>query len=226
MEEVKIKQKITLAFYGDGNVGKTSIIQVYDNGIFSIEQLQTVGSNSIRKTIYINDNKTIVTIYDTAGQAQFKNINVNLLNKAEGVILVYAVNDLKSFQSVKETRDNLIKAHSKIMFMVLVGNKNDLDPSEREVTTQQGKDLAKELGIPFFETSAKLGTNLENMFKRIISDIYKNKFNESVKKWTYDKPTESKIITDEDNKKEPFVLEPIEVKKDSFCKKICGCLFK
>jgi small GTP-binding protein len=226
MEEVKIKQKITLAFYGDGNVGKTSIIQVYDNGIFSIEQLQTVGSNSIRKTIYINDNKTIVTIYDTAGQAQFKNINVNLLNKAEGIILVYAVNDLKSFQSVKETRDNLIKAHSKNMFMVLVGNKNDLDPSEREVTTQQGKDLAKELGIPFFETSAKLGTNLENMFKRIISDIYKNKFNESVKKWTYDKPTDSKIITDEDNKKEPFVLEPIEVKKDSFCKKICGCLFK
>ena len=220
MEQAKTKQKITVAFYGDASVGKTSIIQVYDNGNFSYEQLQTVGTNSIQKTIYINDNKTVVTIYDTAGQTQFKRINVNLLKNAEGIILVYAVNNIESFKSVRETRDNIIKSHPKATFMVLVANKNDLDPSEWEVTTQQGKDLANEFGIPFCETSAKLGTGLETMFKKLISGVYKNKFNESVKTWTYEKVTQSEPKT------EMLIGGVGEIKQNSFCKKICGCLFK
>lgn len=47
-----------------------------------------------------------------------------------------------------------------------MGNKTDLN-DKREVTTQQGEEEAKRQGLRFVETSAKLGHNVQNLFKRI-----------------------------------------------------------
>ena len=49
---------------------------------------------------------------------------------------------------------------------MLVGNKTDLN-DKREVTTQQGEDEAKKNNLMFVETSAKLGHNVKNLFRRI-----------------------------------------------------------
>lgn len=46
---------------------------------------------------------------------------------------------------------------------ILVGNKCDLD-SERQVSTEQGSNLAEEFGIMFLETSAKDNSNIEELF--------------------------------------------------------------
>uniref|UniRef100_M4B2D8 Uncharacterized protein n=1 Tax=Hyaloperonospora arabidopsidis (strain Emoy2) TaxID=559515 RepID=M4B2D8_HYAAE len=56
---------------------------------------------------------------------------------------------------------------------VLIGNKCDVDPSERAVTTKQGQDLANEFGIEFFETSAKSNQNIEEAFRFVAVDIQK-----------------------------------------------------
>lgn len=54
---------------------------------------------------------------------------------------------------------------------VLVGNKGDMP--DRQVTYEQGNRLAAELGIKFFETSAKSGLNIEKMFCDIAEQIKK-----------------------------------------------------
>lgn len=52
------------------------------------------------------------------------------------------------------------------MIIVLVGNKTDLN-DKREVTTAQGEAEAKKNDLMFIETSAKVGHNVKNLFKRI-----------------------------------------------------------
>jgi hypothetical protein len=47
-----------------------------------------------------------------------------------------------------------------------VGNKTDLN-DKREVTTQQGEEEAKKNNLMFIETSAKVGHNVKNLFRRI-----------------------------------------------------------
>lgn len=74
--------------------------------------------------------------------------------------------DAKSFQNTKKWIDDVRAERGNDVIIVLVGNKTDLN-DKREVTTQQGEEEAKRSNLMFVETSAKLGHNVKNLFKRI-----------------------------------------------------------
>lgn len=74
--------------------------------------------------------------------------------------------DAKSFQNTKKWIDDVRAERGNDVIIVLVGNKTDLN-DKREVTTQQGEEEAKKNNLMFVETSAKLGHNVKNLFKRI-----------------------------------------------------------
>lgn len=60
--------------------------------------------------------------------------------------------------------DNVVK--------VLVGNKSDIE--DRQVSYDEGSQLASSLGISFFETSAKTGANIEDVFLYMAQEVKKN----------------------------------------------------
>ncbi|KAK7501124.1 hypothetical protein BaRGS_00007609 [Batillaria attramentaria] len=62
--------------------------------------------------------------------------------------------------------------------VVLVGNKCDLE-DERVVSAERGKQLADQLGLEFFETSAKENINVKAVFERLV-DIICDKMSESL----------------------------------------------
>jgi Ras-related protein Rab-6A len=47
--------------------------------------------------------------------------------------------------------------------IILVGNKIDV-AEKRQVGTEEGQALAKEIGVMFIETSAKAGINVRQLF--------------------------------------------------------------
>lgn len=55
---------------------------------------------------------------------------------------------------------------------ILIGNKCDWE-EKRVVSTEQGEALAKELGIPFLEVSAKSNINIDKAFYSLAADIKK-----------------------------------------------------
>ena len=55
----------------------------------------------------------------------------------------------------------------------LIGNKADLEEN-REVSTNEGKQLADQLSMRFLETSAKMDENIEKSFYDMAVDIVKD----------------------------------------------------
>ena len=53
------------------------------------------------------------------------------------------------------------------MAKVLVANKTDLP--NRVIATERGQQLADEFGLKFYETSAKTGSNINEMFFDVAS---------------------------------------------------------
>ena len=75
-----------------------------------------------------------------------------------GIVLTYAVNERQTFEDIQNWVKQ-IKIHaSDNVLKVLVGNKIDID--DRKVSFDEGAQLARDLGVKFFQTSARTGEKI------------------------------------------------------------------
>ena len=108
------------------------------------------------------------------GQERLRSINSSCYRNAQGIMVVYDITDLQSFQSLNSWLIEIEKNAPKNVYNILVGNKCDME-SERKVTVEQGKDFAAQYGMKFFETSAKESTNVSDSFITMTKDIILSK---------------------------------------------------
>ncbi|OAA46300.1 Small GTPase superfamily, Rab type [Metarhizium rileyi] len=126
----------------------------------------TIGIDFLSKTMYLEDRTVRLQLWDTAGQERFRSLIPSYIRDSSVAVVVYDISNAKSFQNTKKWIDDVRAERGNDVIIVLVGNKTDLN-EKREVTTQQGEDEAKRDNLMFMETSAKLGHNVKNLFKRI-----------------------------------------------------------
>lgn len=88
-----------------------------------------------------------------------------------GYMLVYSIASRASFDMITIIRDKILNATgADTLPMVIVGNKADLD-SQRQVSTEEGQQLAESFGAAFVETSAKSNRNVDKAFEALIAQI-------------------------------------------------------
>ena len=93
----------------------------------------------------------------------------------EGFIVVYAINSRDAFDEVTTFRDQILRVKDADRVpMVICGNKCDLE-EDRQVTKNEGEDLAKSFGVPFFETSALSRINVDESFFELVREIRKHR---------------------------------------------------
>ena len=154
---------IKLLTIGESSVGKTSIISKLCTDTFDPHQLGTTGIDFCGFTLnYNQDTKVNISLWDTAGQERYNNVSRQYFSKVNGMLLVYDITSRDSFEKISKWIEEIIEKVGSLdeIGFVLLGNKNDLQ-LQRVVSKEEGKEKAKELGIPFFETSAKTGYNLK-----------------------------------------------------------------
>ncbi|CAK4818707.1 unnamed protein product [Aphanomyces euteiches] len=127
-------------------VGKSCLLMRYSDDSFTTSFITTIGIDFKVKTIEVDGKRVKLQIWDTAGQERF-----------------HVRNWMRQIQQHASPNVNKI----------LIGNKCDVDPSERAVTKEQGEALAAEYGVQFFETSAKSNLNVEEAFRSIAVDVQK-----------------------------------------------------
>ena len=145
----------------------------FTDDTFSDNYVTTIGVDFKIKTIDIDSKSCKLQIWDTAGQERFKNIISSYYRGAQGIMLVYDITDLESFQNLNAWLIECEKNASKGVYKILVGNKNDME-NERKVTYEQGRDFAQQYGMKFFETSAKNSTNVNEAFITMTQEVIKN----------------------------------------------------
>ncbi len=179
-----------LSLIGDNGVGKTSMSQRYVHGIFKADYKATIGTYISKKECEFKELGTSVRfmIWDLAGQSQFERLWPDYLTDSRAGIIVYDITSRESFENVKKWYDIIKRVALPHIVLILVGNKVDLNTS-RVVTTEEGMELAKELGIYYLETSAKTNENIYNVFEWIALQIINMKIDE-VKDTLFDKQIE------------------------------------
>ena len=170
IEDYDIKLKIMVL--GESMVGKTCLITRYTNDKFGGRYLCTVGIDFQKKKIIKNNKKVLLQIWDTAGQERFRNVTKNYFHTSQGFVLAYDINNKESFDKVQYWVEEIKANADEKIKCILIGTKCDLD--KREVSEEEGKELGKNYGYKFFETSAKENINIDATFETLVSEILEN----------------------------------------------------
>mmetsp|Transcript_65867 Transcript_65867/g.183526 ORF Transcript_65867/g.183526 Transcript_65867/m.183526 type:complete len:233 (-) Transcript_65867:118-816(-) len=164
---------VKLLLIGDSGVGKSSLLCKFADGKFSTHITQTVGMDFKVKMLDLGGRRVKLQVWDTAGQERFHTITQQYYRNAMGIILVYDATNEESFANIRRWSAQIAAHGAEDTNRLLVGNKADYQPSQLVVETSRGQALADEYGIPFFETSAKSGLNVEEAFIAIADDVRK-----------------------------------------------------
>ena len=157
---------------GDAYVGKSNLLLRYAHGQFKDDYQLTIGVEFAAKNVKIRGKTYRIQIWDTAGQESFRSITRGYYKSSVCALVVYDISNKESFNNISTWIEDCKNQSPKTIFFVLVGNKSDLE-DKRQVSTEEGQELAEKYGIPFYETSAKTGTNINEIFFNSAEEIVK-----------------------------------------------------
>lgn len=172
MGEQRYDVRFKVLILGNSGVGKTSILRSLAGEAFYQTTISTIGIDLIKKIFTVEGHRVQLEIWDTAGQEQYFSIVSFHFREAKAFIVVYDVTDAKSFDQIRKywlcSVDKYMDDPVPVFF---VANKIDLKQG-REITLEQGQQLASQQSAHgFFETSAKTGKNIENLFQKVAESM-------------------------------------------------------
>ena len=166
---IMVAQEFTfkIVVLGDGNVGKTSLVSFFTTRSFKDFYLPTIGAQFSLKEMDVEDIHAKLYVWDIAGQAKFSSIRKMFYEKASAALFVFDVTKRPTLDSIPAWQDDLKGVLGEGFPSALVGNKADLI-DERGVPSEDAMEVASDLGMLYFETSAKTGQSVDDVFHNIV----------------------------------------------------------
>lgn len=156
-----------------------------------VETYDPTIEDSYRKQVVIDGQSCMLEVLDTAGQEEYTALRDQWIRDGEGFVLVYSITSRASFSRIRKFHSQIQRVKdasatssptasylsSPVLSrsdapapVMLVGNKSDR-VTAREVSTQEGSALAKEMGCDFVEASAKNCINVEKAFYEVVRSL-------------------------------------------------------
>ncbi|KAI1310499.1 Ras- protein Rap-1b [Mortierella claussenii] len=162
-----------LVVLGSGGVGKSALTVQFVQSVF-VDRYDPTIEDSYRKQVEVDGHQCMLEILDTAGTEQFTAMRDLYMRNGQGFILVFSIILASTFDELAELHGQILRVKEvDHVPIVLVGNKCDLD-SDRKVPRERGEELSKIMGgTPFYETSARTRTNVDEVFYDLVRIINK-----------------------------------------------------
>ena len=162
--------KYKICIFGDGGVGKTTLVNRYLTGLFKDNSDITIGADFYVKRIAIDGIKITLQIWDFAGESRFRFILPSYLIGSNGCIFMYDITRYSSVRNVKDWMSVFKKGtqqRNEEIPIIMVGGKLDLQ-FKRVVSKEAALEVLKEQNfLDYTECSAKTGENVEAIFLKI-----------------------------------------------------------
>ncbi|CAI2381158.1 unnamed protein product [Moneuplotes crassus] len=153
---------------GDRTVGKYSLMVRYCLGEFRSRRSITVGVDFMTKEVEMNQEVVKLQVWNTMRKEGLeRGVYSWYYPRTRGVVLMYDITNRDSFDNLNEWIEHLNTTCKEPISMILCGTKSDLEDS-RQVSTEEGKELANTLGVTFFEISSKDNQNIDELFTAMI----------------------------------------------------------
>ncbi|KAJ4153373.1 hypothetical protein LMH87_009862 [Akanthomyces muscarius] len=182
----KPSSSVKLVLLGEAAVGKSSLVLRFVNNDFQENKEPTIGAAFLTQKCNLPTRTIKFEIWDTAGQERFASLAPMYYRNAQAALVVYDITKPTSLIKAKHWVAELQRQASPGIVIALVGNKLDLASESasgdsgddgddsgdaRKVPTEEAKAYAEEESLLFFETSAKTGVNVSEVFTAIANAI-------------------------------------------------------
>lgn len=162
------KQSIKIAFIGDSQVGKTSILNKFAFGVVSTPH-PTVGAEYISREYEYENISYQLDLWDTAGQEQYRALTPLFYRYSDIIFIVCDITQKATIDHIdswyREAKESSGTQNSSF---ILVGNKVDLLEKDRS-NEEYFKEIGESLKMDYFIVSAKTGLNIDDLFYHAVS---------------------------------------------------------
>jgi len=179
-----LKRKLVVV--GDGGCGKTCLLIVYAENRFPESYVPTVFENYV--TLVQFDGKTVeLALWDTAGQEEYDRLRPLSYPESNVILIVFSVDFPTSLANVQDKWYPEVAHFCEGTPLILVGTKTDLRRDEQTrrmlgaqgqtpVSSEQGAEVAKEIGAKYIECSAKTGVGVQEVFNLALRESMRGKW--------------------------------------------------
>lgn len=164
-----------LCIFGDGGVGKTTLVNRYLTKIFDEDIKMTVGADFYVKELEVDGKKVVIRIWDFGGEQRFKVLLPSFAKGADGGIFMFDITRYTSLKNIDDWLSIFEKNVREEIPIIMVGGKLDLQ-DKRSVETEDAVELSKEYKLQgYFECSSKTGYRVEDIFESITRKMMESK---------------------------------------------------
>ena len=148
----------------------------YVEGHF-VESYYPTIENTYSTTIRYRGQDFLTEIIDSAGQDEYSILSSKHVIGTHGYMIVYSVTSKHSFEMVRIIHDKILNhlgSESVQVPTVVVGNHSEARLEQRQVTSEEVRQLAEDLKCPVIEVSARYNENVALAFETCIAEIEKS----------------------------------------------------
>ena len=181
-----------LVILGPENSGKSALVTQFLDNRF-VEDYEPTKISYTRKSFGVLGQKVLLDFEEFGPDAQ-ESFKEKCYKDADGFLIVFSVNDLKSFEEAQEFREQIVKIRQdETIPFILVGNKVDLE--ERQVKVGQALAKATDWNVWYMETSAKTRKNVCKVFINVMNKMIEKQRIQAI-------PVDDKEEEEEDSEEE------------------------